>query len=119
MPIGGSNVFLPMQVGSARAMEILLTGNEFSAETLLQWGFLNRVVTKEKLMEEAMAFAERIAGNGPKSVRGMVRLSRQIKGLGLDEAMNKELMVGAPVFVSDDAREGVRAQKEKRKPDFK
>jgi len=119
MPIGGSNVFLPIQIGSTRALEILLTGNNFPASTLYEWGFLNRVVPKENLMDEAMALAERIASNGPLSVRSMVKLSRQIKELSIEEAMKKEIEIGFPVFMSEQAREGVRAQKEKRKPVFK
>lgn len=118
MPIGGSNVFLPSQVGSARAMEILLTGNNFPAATLYDWGFLNSVVPKENLMEEAMSYAERIAGNGPRSVRGMVRCARRVPGLPQDKAFEAELEIGSPIFISEDAREGVRAQKEKRRPEF-
>ncbi len=119
MPVGGSNVFLPMEVGKARALEILLTGNNFSAATLCDWGFLNRVVPREKLMEEAMTLAERIASNGPMSVRTMVRLSRRIRGLSLEDALEKELELGMPVFSSEEAREGVRAQRERRKPVFR
>jgi enoyl-CoA hydratase len=118
MPTGGSNVFLPMQVGATRAMEILLTGNNFPASTLYEWGFLNRVVPREKLMDTAMELAERIAGNGPMSVRTMVRLSHQIKGLSFKEAMDREVELGLPVFMSAEAREGVKAQREKRKPNF-
>lgn len=118
MPVGGSNVFLPVQVGSTRALEILLTGNNFPAATLYEWGFLNRVVPREKLMDEAMALADRIAGNGPASIRGMVKLAREIRGLSLEDAMKREMEIGMPVFMSEEAREGVRAQKEKRKPKF-
>ncbi len=118
MPVGGSNVFLPMQIGSTRAMEILLTGNNFPASTLYEWGFLNRVVPREKLMDSAMELAMKIAGNGPMSVRGMVRCSREIRGLSLEDAMKMEMKIGMPIFMSDEAREGVRAQKEKRKPRF-
>jgi len=119
MPISGSNVFLSRQVGYARAMEILLTGDNFSAPTLYEWGFLNRVVPREKLMDEAMSLAETIAANGPRSVRAMVRCSRMIQGKSLEEALILETEIGAPIFVSEDAREGVQAQKEKRKPVFK
>ncbi|MBN1829918.1 MAG: enoyl-CoA hydratase/isomerase family protein [Deltaproteobacteria bacterium] len=118
MPVGGSNVFLPLQVGMTRALEILLTGENFSAQTLCEWGFLNRVVPKDRLMDEAMALAERIASNGPRSIRGMVRLSRIVPGLGLEEAFKKEVEIGMPIFASDEAREGIMAQREKRKPRF-
>jgi enoyl-CoA hydratase len=119
MPVGGSNVFLPLQIGQTRALEILLTGGNFSAAKLQEWGFLNRVVKREKLMDEALALAETIAGNGPRSVRGMVSFSRRLQGKSLLEALDLEVEVGMPIFMSDDAREGVRAQKEKRKPNFK
>lgn len=118
MPIGGANVFLPRQVGTARAMEILLTGENLSAQNLYEWGFLNRVVPKKDLMDEAMAIAGRISNNGPQSVRGMVRCSRQIQGKPLEEAFTIEATIGIPVFMSEDAREGIKAQKEKRKAEF-
>ena len=98
---------------------MILTGDTFSSATLYDWGFLNRIVPREKLMDEAMTFAERIAGNGPDSVRGMVRLANLIKGESLKNAMKKEIEIGMPVFMSEQAREGVRAQRERRKPDFK
>jgi enoyl-CoA hydratase len=119
MPIGGSNVFLPIQIGQTRALEILLTGGNFSAAKLYEWGFLNRVVKREKLMDEALSLAETIASNGPRSIRTMVSFSRRIQGKPLLEALDLEVEVGMPVFMSDDAREGVRAQKERRKPNFK
>lgn len=119
MPVGGSNVFLPLQIGQTRALEILLTGGNFSAATLYEWGFLNRVVKRDKLMDEALDLAETIAGNGPRSIRSMVGFSRRIQGKSLAEALDLEIEVGMPVFMSDDAREGVRAQKERRKPNFK
>jgi enoyl-CoA hydratase len=116
MPIGGSNVFLPAQIGMGRALEILLTGDNFSAAKMYEWGFLNRLTTREKLMDEAMSLAERIAGNGPRSIRGMVRCARAVQGLPFEKGFEAELQIGAPIFSSGDAREGVRAQKEKRKP---
>jgi len=119
MPIGGSNVFLPAQVGATRALEILLTGDYFPAQKLYEWGFLNRVTTKDKLMDCAMTLAERICCNGPQSIHGIVKCSRQIQGKTLDQQLDIETAIGAPIFMSEDAREGVRAQKEKRKPDYK
>lgn len=119
MPVGGSSVFLPAQVGQARAMEVLLTGDYFDAATLFEWGWLNRVVPREKLMDQAMALAERIAGNGPRAVRALVRTSRAIRGLSQDDALETELKIGGPVLLHEDVREGFKAQKEKRKPDFK
>lgn len=119
MPMSGSNVLLQRQIGLARAMEVLLTADNFSAATLYEWGFLNRVVPRDKLMDTALSIAEAIAGNGPRAIRGMVRCSRMIHGKSIDEGFSIEAQIGAPIFGSDDAREGVKAQKEKRKPNFK
>jgi enoyl-CoA hydratase len=118
MPSGGSNIYLPRMVGSCRAMEILLTANNFAAQTLYNWGFLNNVVPRTGLMDTAMEMAQRIADNGPRAVQGMVRCMRETGDMKLGEAFAKELEIGLPIFVSDDVREGIRAQKEKRKPNF-
>jgi enoyl-CoA hydratase len=118
MPTGGSNVYLPRILTPCRAMEILLTAGNFKAQTLLDWGFLNRVVPAGSLMDAAVEMAERIAGNGPLAVQGIIRCFRESREMGYTEAFRKELEIGLPIFASADAREGIRAQKEKRKPDF-
>jgi len=118
MPTGGGNVYLPRILTPCRAMEILLTAGDFAARTLLEWGFLNRVVSREQLLPAAVEMADRIAGNGPLAVQGIIRCFRESREMGYDEAFRKELELGVPVFGSADAREGVRAQKEKRKPAF-
>jgi enoyl-CoA hydratase len=118
MPTGGGNIFLPRHVGDCRALEILLTAGNFSADTMYEWGFLNRVVLKEKLMETTMELAEKIAHNGPLATQGIIKFSRKMRMKELKEAFLREVEIGMPIFASQDAREGVKAQKEKRKPDF-
>ncbi len=118
MPVGGANVYLPRTLAPCRALEILLTADNFTARTLLEWGFLNRVVAKDELMDATMEMARRIAANGPLAVQGILRCWRETKDLPSPEAFRKELEIGLPVFASLDAREGIQAQKEKRKPNF-
>jgi len=118
MPTGGSNVYLPRILTPCRALEILLTAGNFSARTLDEWGFLNRVVPVGGLMEAAMEMAERIAGNGPLAIQGIVRCFRESREMGYTDAFRNEMEIGMPIFSSADAREGIRAQKEKRKPEF-
>jgi len=62
--------------------------------------------------------AERIAGNGPLAIQGIIRCFRESREMGYTDAFGKELEIGMPIFSSADAREGIRAQKEKRKPEF-
>jgi enoyl-CoA hydratase len=118
MPTGGSNIYLPRLMSPCRALEILLTAGNYDARTLLDWGFLNRVVPRERLMAEAMELAARIAGNGPLAVQGIIRCYRETADTAYPAAFQRELDIGIPVFGSADAREGVLAQKEKRKPRF-
>jgi len=118
MPTGGGNVFLPWHVSPCRALEILLTAGNYDAQTLYEWGFLNRVVPREKLMDTALELAQKIADNGPLATRGIVRLSREMRMMQFRESFTREVEIGMPVFGSEDSREGVRAQKEKRKPEF-
>jgi enoyl-CoA hydratase len=118
MPTGGSNVYLPRILTPCRAMEILLTAGNFKAQTLLDWGFLNRVVPRADLITATLEMAERIAGNGPLAVQGIVRCFRETREMSYTQAFEKEIEIGRPVFASADAREGIRAQKEKRKPKF-
>jgi enoyl-CoA hydratase len=118
MPTGGSNVYLPRMMSPCRALEILLTADNYPARKLCDWGFINRVVPREELMSAALDLAARIAGNGPLAVQGIIRCHRETLDMNYGEAFQRELAIGMPVFSSADAREGVLAQREKRKPRF-
>jgi len=117
-PAGGSTVHLPLQIPYARAMEILLTGELVSADQVLEWGFLNRVVEAGALMDTALAYAEKIAANGPLAVAAVKQAVRENAGVELPAALKRELELAMPVFLSRDAQEGPRAFKEKRTPVF-
>lgn len=119
MPTGGSNAYLPREIPLAAAKEILLMAERVPARRLYDWGFINRLVAQDQLMDAAMEMAERIAGNGPLPVSGILKCIRETMDTDIETAMNKELEIGMPIFVSADAREGVKAFKEKRKADFK
>ena len=91
MPIGGSNIYLPRMITPCRALEILLTANNFPAKTLYDWGFLNRVTTRDQLMDTALKMADRIAGNGPLAVQGIIRCYRETQDMAYAEAFKREL----------------------------
>ena len=119
MPVGGSNVYLPRILTPCRALEILLTSGNFRAKTFCEWGFINHVVpSQDDLMKKAMDMADKIAGNGPLAVQGIIQCFRETRDMSYAEAFRKEIEIGLPIFGSADAREGILAQKEKRKPNF-
>jgi len=118
-PMGGSTVRLPRQIAFCHAMEILLTGEQLSAAEALRVGLINRVVPAAEVMTEARRAAEIIAANGPLAVQAVKRSVLAGLGRPTAEALDREQEIGIPVSMSEDAKEGTRAFKEKRKPVFK
>ncbi|MCP4022289.1 MAG: crotonase/enoyl-CoA hydratase family protein, partial [Desulfobacteraceae bacterium] len=117
-PMGGSSVKLPRQIPYARAMEILLTGELIEAQEALELGLINRVLAKEKVMEECERLAGIIVKNGPLAVTAVKKAVMTNIGLSLEEGLKNEFDIAVPVFLSRDAQEGPRAFKEKRQPVF-
>lgn len=117
-PLGGSTVRLRRQVPHAVAMEILLTGDRFSAQQAHGWGLINHVVEDGGALAKARSIAERIAANGPVAVQAIKASVTASEYLNEDEALALELQIGGPVFASQDAKEGPRAFVEKRTPVF-
>ena len=118
-PMGGSSVRLPQQMPYARAMEMLLTGELINASDAYHYGFLNRVVPASQVMEEAEKFASIIAKNGPLAVTAIKKAVLSNIGLTLSQGLANELEHAMPVFMSEDVKEGPRAFKEKREPQYK
>src|SRR6266568_1032946 len=118
-PMGGSTVRLARQIPFAKAMEILLTGEQFSAAEALRVGLVNKVVSASDVMREARRYAEVICENGPLAVQAVKRSVMAGLGLPTAQALEKEQEIGVPAAMSEDAKEGTKAFKEKRKPVFK
>ncbi|GBD26257.1 Enoyl-CoA-hydratase [bacterium HR30] len=117
-PMGGSTVRLPRQIPLCFAMEILLTGEQFSAADALRMGLINKVVPSDQVMSEAWRYAEIIRDNGPLAVQAVKRSVLDGLDLPTEKALEHELELGIPVSMSEDCREGTRAFNEKRKPVF-
>jgi enoyl-CoA hydratase/carnithine racemase len=109
---------LPRLVGRNRALDILLLGENFSADTALDLGLVTRVVAREHLYEEARKVAERIAKASPQAILA----TRQAVSFNIrhswDEMVRYEEEVCRQVFAHPDAAEGPRAFTEKREPRF-
>lgn len=114
---GGSHVRLPRQVPWAIAMELLLTGERIPAQRAYEVGLINRVVPRERLLETALAYAERLAANAPLAVRTAKEIA--VRGLALEGPMALESITSRRLFGTEDAVEGPRAFREKRRPDYR
>lgn len=119
-PLGGSVVRLRRQIPYALAAEILLLGRHVTAQEAKDWGLINRVVPKGKALEEALAIAEEIANeNAPLSIQAITRSLRENQfDLSETDALAKDEQLGWAVFASKDSKEGMKAFKEKRPPNF-
>ena len=100
-------------------MELLLTGQSLSARRLYDLGYVNRVVPRARLMEEAMSLALIIAANAPLTVRACRELVYLSTELGRSAATRAADRLFAPVYLSEDAQEGPKAFSEKRAPVWK
>jgi enoyl-CoA hydratase/carnithine racemase len=106
-------------IGAARTRELFFTARNVSARTALQWGLVNEVVAPEELEAESVAYAARIAGHAPLSLRGNKRTLRELLAAegALDPDIERELVeLREACFRSEDFFEGVRAFAEKRPP---
>lgn len=117
-PMAGSAVRLRRQIGYAVAAEMLLTGEDISAQRAQQLGLINHVVPDGQALTHARAIATRIAANGPLAVAAILRTLRETDSLPETEAFAIEGRLGMEVMASNDAAEGPRAFLEKRPPQF-
>jgi enoyl-CoA hydratase len=119
IPGAGGTQRLTRAVGKSVAMDVILSGRRLNANEALQAGIVARVVAKEAWLEEAKRVARHIAEKGPVATRlakeSVDRAYETTLGAGL-EAERRALYLA---FASEDAREGLTAFTERRKPEFR
>ncbi|MDY6882029.1 MAG: enoyl-CoA hydratase-related protein [Desulfatiglans sp.] len=114
----GGAYFLPKIVGIPKALELLLTGDMLSAEEAKELGIVNRVVPHERLMEEALLLAKKIAGKAPLATRMMKRAVYQSQTSTLRAHLDYISSQMALLSQTEDHANAMRAIIEKRKPNF-
>jgi enoyl-CoA hydratase len=119
MPGAGGTQNLPRAVGERRAKEIILTGRPFSARDSFDWGMVNRLCAPDRLLDETMETARRIADNAPISVRQAKHSIHYGLQMDLASAMMFEVEAYNRMVPTEDRREGIASFNEKRKPRFK
>jgi enoyl-CoA hydratase/carnithine racemase len=112
----GALLRLPRRLPTAVAMELALTGDPIDARRALELGLVNRVVPADRLMEETMVLAERIAANAPLAVRWSKEVLRRAGELPEEQGWPINDAAARVVFASADAMEGPVAFAEKRPP---
>ena len=110
---------LPKLIPVAAALELVMTAKPITAQRAYEIGFVNKIVPKERLMDEAKALARQVTENAPLSLRYFKELA--YRGLDMSEpalaALTRHLY--DQLLRTEDSKEGPRAFAEKRQPQWK
>ena len=118
VPDGGATWHLVRTLGRKRAYELIVSGEKLPAERCRELGLCNRVVAAESLLEEALQWAQELAGKAPLALRhAKAALNFAIEQCVAD-TISEEARLQAICIASADAREGVAAFTEKRAPQW-
>lgn len=119
MPGMGGTQRLARSVGKAKAMDMVLTGRMIDAAEAERIGMVARVVPAEKLLEEALAAADKIASFSRPSVMMAKETVNRAFETTLAEGLRFERRLFHSLFATEDQKEGMAAFTEKRKPAFR
>jgi enoyl-CoA hydratase len=119
MPSWGGSQRLTRSVGKAKAMDLCLTGRMMDAAEAERCGLVARVVAADKLMEETMAAAKKIAGMGQLATIANKEAINAALETPLNEGLKLERRLFYGLFATEDQKEGMAAFIEKRTPAFK
>src|SRR3954470_16995417 len=114
----GACAILPRLIGHGRASELLFTGRSMSSEEGAAWGFFNRLVAPEAVLEESLQFARELAG-GPTFAHAMTKkMLHEEWDMPIDVAIDAEAEAQAICMQTEDFSRAYRAFAAKQKPQF-
>lgn len=119
IPGYGGTQRLARIVNSARALEMVLTGDLVSAEEAYRIGLVNKVYPQAELLNSTLDLANKIISKGQQAIRLALKAVKATDNLSLVEGLNYEASLFALVCGTEDFKEGTAAFLEKRKPQFK
>jgi methylglutaconyl-CoA hydratase len=104
------------KLGSARGMELFLTGDTFNAQDAVRYGLLNSAVPADQLDEAVGRYTDSILRGAPGALAGAKHLVRNVPGMGIEAAFKMTAEQSAVFFTSEEALEGITAFAQKRPP---
>ncbi len=118
VPGDGGAWILPRVIGYSKAVELMLTGDTYSAQDALAMRLVGALVPPDQVLPEAMKLAERVAANPPRAIRLAKRLLREAQTARLPEILELSSAFQAMAHETADHREALDAFFEKRPPVF-
>ena len=118
IPGAGGTQRLVHAIGKAKAMRLLLTGAQVDGDWAFAAGLVADLVADDAVLDRALEIAEQIAGNAPRAVSLAADSARQAHNTGLQQALGLERRNFLLALGTSDAREGVAAFAERRRPIF-
>jgi len=112
----GALLHLPKRMPYHVVMELALTGDPMPAERFHAFGVVNRIAPKGGALDAALELAAAIVRNGPLALVASKEVVQRQYDWSADEQWDKQAAITGAVFVSEDAKEGASAFKEKREP---
>jgi enoyl-CoA hydratase/carnithine racemase len=119
LPGNGGTQRLPRLIGANKALEMMLTGETLSPAEAKALGIVNRLFPADQLIEETETYANKIATGASLAIAQIKKAVYQGMSMKLSDALALERELIAPLFDSEDAREGLSAFAEKRQPVYK
>ncbi|WP_028934871.1 enoyl-CoA hydratase/isomerase family protein [Pseudonocardia spinosispora] len=118
IPGAGGTQRLPRLVGRGRALDIILTARDVSAEEAHQIGLLDRLVEPGTAEKEALALAQTLCSRSGAALTQVMRCMDDAQELSLDEGNAREAQRVTALFTGPEAQEGLQAFLQKRRPNY-
>jgi enoyl-CoA hydratase len=119
IPGYGGTQRLARVINSARAAELILTGDMISAEEALRIGLINKIFPQAELLNKALELADKISSKGQQAIRFALKAVKAADNISLSEGLSYEASLFALTCGTEDFKEGTSAFLQKRKPNFK
>ena len=116
---GGALLRLPRRMPYHVVMELALTGDPLPAERFHEFGVVNRIAEPGGAVDAALELADSVAKNAPLALIASKRILQEQFDWSSADMWDKQGAITAPVFTSEDSKEGANAFKEKREPVWK
>ena len=119
MPDGGASLLLLQRLGYQRAIEMAVDAGKLTSAECLELGIANKVVADEEIMQQAQAWAEKLALGAPLSQQSVKSLMRRASKMTYLEVVEEEARLQSKLIQSEDSANAIKAFFAKQPPVFK